>query len=221
MLPTGPIPGGLKIMTIAPERTRGLRCIRLLKKNGIVPAIGHTDASYEVAREAAAQGVTYSTHVFNRMSGITSRRPGVITEILLNDAVTAEVIADGHHVHPALLRLLVKNKPLDKIVLVTDSVAAMDTKALRVIKGVYMKEDYTIAGSRLHLLQAVKNMVYFTGISLCEAVAMATVQPARLIKVHTQKGVLKPGFDADIVIFDEEFRCRATIIGGRIVFKRK
>jgi len=191
-----------------------------LRKNKIIPALGHTNSGIEQARRAVDAGAIYTTHVFNRMSGISARNPGVITEILLDDRITAEVIADGHHVHPDLLKLLVKNKSADSIVLATDSVAAMETAALKVIAGVYRMENQTIAGSRLTMLQAVKNMVYFTGISLPEAVKMAGLNPAKMIKVDNKKGRIKTGYDADLVLFDKNFQCRATIVGGRAVFQR-
>jgi N-acetylglucosamine-6-phosphate deacetylase len=149
-------PKDIKIVTLAAEFPASTALIALLKKNKIIPALGHTNSGIEQARRAVDAGAIYTTHVFNRMSGISARNPGVITEILLDDRITAEVIADGHHVHPDLLKLLVKNKSADSIVLATDSVAAMETAALKVIAGVYRMENQTIAGSRLTMLQAVK-----------------------------------------------------------------
>jgi len=213
-------PGKIRIITIAPELKNSISLIKMLRKNKIVAAIGHTDASIEQTKKAIDQGCLYTTHVFNRMSGISSRNPGVITQVLLDDRISAEVIADTHHVHPDNLRLLVKCKLADKIVLVSDSVAAMDTKSLEIIEGVYRMENFTIAGSKLNLLQAVKNMVYLCGVSITQAVGMASLNPAKIIGVDNIKGVISKGYDADIVIFDKDFKCRMTIVNGNIVYKR-
>ena len=125
----------IKVITLAPELKNSLALVKILEKNKIVTALGHTNATIEQTKNAINQGIRYTTHVFNRMSGLSSRNPGVITQVLIDDRVTAEVIADGHHVHPDNLKLLVKNKPADKIVLVTDSVMAMDDASLKIIAG--------------------------------------------------------------------------------------
>ncbi|MCG2711822.1 MAG: N-acetylglucosamine-6-phosphate deacetylase [Candidatus Omnitrophica bacterium] len=221
----------IKIITIAPELKNSIALIKMLKKDKIVAAIGHTDASIEQAKMAIDNGCLYTTHVFNRMSGISSRNPGVITQVLLDNRISAEVIADAYHVHPDNLRLLVKCKPQDKIVLVSDSVAAMDSRSLKVIAGVYRMENlalnrtgsgsrYTIAGSKLNMLQAVKNMVYLCGVSIANAVKMASLNPARVIGLDRKKGRIANGYDADIVIFDKDFQCKATITAGEIIFRR-
>ena len=211
----------IKIITFACELKGADRFIKLLNKNKIVAALGHTDASYEQAGKAVKLGAVYATHTFNRMSGISSRNPGVLAQVIENNDVSAEIICDGHHVHPALIRLLVNNKPIDKIILVTDSVEAMDDRSLKIIAGAYRMENYTIAGSKLTLLQAVKNMVYFTDVTLAQAVKMATSNPASIIGVGNRKGRLKPGFDADIVIFDQKFNCMMTLVEGNIVYKKR
>lgn len=210
----------IKIITLAPELKNASALLNILKKNKIVAALGHTNATIEQAKEAAEEGARYTTHIFNRMSGITSRNPGVITKVLIDDRITAEVIADGHHVHPDNLKLLVKNKPVDKIVLVTDSVQAMDDESLKMIAGVYRQEDYTIAGSRLTMLQAVKNMIHLCAVSLQNAIKMATINPAKVIGIDKKKGRIAKGFDADLVIFDKKFSCQATIVAGKIVYNR-
>ncbi len=210
----------IKIITIAPELKNAIDLIKVLKRNKVVPAIGHTDADIEQAKKAIDSGCSYTTHVFNRMSGISSRNPGVLTQVLIDDRLSAEVIADGHHVHPDNLKLLLKNKPLDKIVLVTDSVAAMDNASLRVIAGVYRMENYVIAGSKLNMLQAVKNMVYLCGVSIVDAVKMASFNPAKIIGVDDIKGRIVRGYDADLVVFDKNFKCRMTIVNGNIVYNR-
>ncbi|MCK4994782.1 MAG: N-acetylglucosamine-6-phosphate deacetylase [Candidatus Omnitrophica bacterium] len=210
----------IKIMTIAPELKNSMSLIKMLRKNKIVAAIGHTDANIDQTKKAIDYGCFYTTHVFNRMSGISSRKPGVIAQVLLDERITAEVIADSHHVHPDNLRLLVKCKGADKIVLVSDSVTAMDRKSLKIVEGVYCMENLTIAGSKLNLLQAVKNMVYLCGVSITNAVKMASLNPAKIIGVDNIKGIITKGYDADIVIFDKKFNCKMTIVNGNIVYNK-
>ncbi len=210
----------IRIITIAPELKNSTALVKMLRKHQIVAAIGHTDANIELAKKAIDSGCLYTTHVFNRMSGISSRNPGVITQVLLDERITAEVIADAHHVHPDNLRLLVKCKPMDKIVLVSDSIEAMDSMSLKVIEGVYRMENYVIAGSKLNLLRAVKNMVYLCGVSIANAVKMASLNPAKVIGVDNKKGKIARGYDADLVIFDDSFKCRATIVNGTIVHNK-
>ncbi|MBU1042804.1 MAG: N-acetylglucosamine-6-phosphate deacetylase [Candidatus Omnitrophica bacterium] len=221
----------IKIITFACELKGADKFIKLLKKHAIVPALGHSQATYEQAQKAIDLGAYYATHSFNRMSGISARNPGLSTQVLLNNKLSAEIIADGHHVHPALLKLLVQNKSVDKIVLVTDSVAAMDDKTLKMIAGVYRMEDsalnracsgagYTIAGSKLTMLQAVKNMVYLTDVKLESVVKMASANPAGILGLDKRKGKIAKGFDADLVIFDQDFKCKMTIVCGKVVFNR-
>jgi len=214
------IHSGIKIITLACELKGSDEFIKLLVKHSIVPALGHSNASYEQAQKAIDLGADHATHCFNRMSGLTARNPGLITQVLENNKLSAEVIADGHHVHPALLRLLVKNKPKDKIVLITDSVVAMDNNTLKMIAGVYLMEDYTIAGSKLTMLQAVKNMVYLTDVKLEDAVKMASTNPAQIIGLEKKKGQIKKGLDADLIIFDQNFKCKCTMVKGDIIFDK-
>lgn len=210
----------IKIVTFACELKGADRFIKLLRKHSIIPALGHSNATYEQAQAAIDSGARYATHSFNRMSGISSRNPGIITQVLINNSISAEIIADGHHVHPALLKLLARNKPLDKIVLVTDSVAAMDSLSLKIIAGVYRMENETIAGSRLTMLRALRNMVYLTDVKLVDAVKMASLNPAQVLGLSGRKGKISQGFDADLVMFDNNFKCQATIIAGRIIFNK-
>ncbi|MBU1087043.1 MAG: N-acetylglucosamine-6-phosphate deacetylase [Candidatus Omnitrophica bacterium] len=221
----------IKIITFACELKGTDKFIKLLKKHAVVPALGHSNATYEQSLKAIYLGASHATHCFNRMSGISARNPGLSTQVLVNNNLSAEIIADGHHVHPALLKLLVKNKLLEKIVLVTDSVAAMDKRTLKIISGVYRMEDpalnracsgagYIIAGSKLTMLQAVKNMVYLTDVKLLSAVQMASANPAGVIGLAQRKGKIANGYDADLVIFDQKFKCWATIVDGQVVFNK-
>ncbi|MFH1459350.1 MAG: N-acetylglucosamine-6-phosphate deacetylase [Candidatus Omnitrophota bacterium] len=212
------LPSGIKIISLACELKGAFNLIKKLKQNKIIAALGHTNASIEQAEKSVDLGINYAIHTFNRMSSVSSRNPGVVTQVLLDDRVYAEIIADGYHVHPALIRLLVKNKPRDKIVLITDSVNAMEGLNLKKIKGVYCTQTHTIAGSNLTMLDAVKNMMQYTGISINDAVKMASFNPATVIGVNKKKGKIKNNFDADFVMFDDNFKCKMTMISGKIVY---
>ena len=211
----------IKIMTLAPELRCGNALIRRLRESGVVISLGHSQATYEQAMAAIDAGGSLATHMYNRMGPVSSRQPGLVTAALLDDRITVEIIADGIHVHPALIQLLLRVKPLDKVVLVTDSVSAEPGLRKRLSAGVYRLADGTIAGSRLTMLEAIQNAVKFSGISLAQAVAMATLNPARVLGVDDRKGRLKPGYDADLIVFDKKFQCLTTIVGGKVVFSRK
>jgi len=210
----------IKIITLAPENKGAIELIKILNKNHIITSLGHSNASFATARKAVDIGARYTTHVFNRMSGLSARNPGLIAEMLIDDRIATEVIADGHHVHQVLLKLLVKNKPLDKIILVTDSVAAEDRRTQKLKAGVYRLKNSTISGSNLTMIMAIKNMVEFCGIDIKLAVAMATINPARTIGLSSKKGSIAKGKDADIVIFDKDFKVRMTIVSGNIVWNK-
>jgi len=210
----------IKIITLAPEQKGAFRLIKILNKNHIITSLGHSNASFATVRKAVDMGACYATHGFNRMSGLTARNPGLITAMLIDDRITTEVIADGHHVHPALLKLLVKNKPLDKIILVTDSVAAEDKRTQKLKAGVYRLKDATISGSNLTMITAIKNMVELGGVDIKSAVTMAALNPAKTIGLSRRKGSIAKGKDADIVIFDKDFKVRMTIISGNIVWNK-
>ncbi|MFH1407238.1 MAG: N-acetylglucosamine-6-phosphate deacetylase [Candidatus Omnitrophota bacterium] len=209
----------IKIMTLACEFGNIEKILKLLRKNEIVTALGHTNASFEQAEKAIDSGAHYTTHIFNRMGSISARYPGIIVKLLLDERVTAEVIADGKHVHPALLKLLIKVKGPDKIVLVSDSIAAMPpgSHKMKLKDKVYWLNNSTISGSTLTLLTAVRNMIDFTGMDIASAVRMATLNPARIAGIERQKGSIGAGKDADIVIFDKNFKVRLTVIKGKII----
>ncbi len=211
-------PRQIKIMTVACEIKGADRLIEMLKKAGVVVALGHSAATFEQARRAADMGVHYATHTFNRMGTLSARAPGLIGEVLLDKRITAEVIADGYHVHPALLRFLVKNKGTENIVLISDSVAAMEQPGLRIDGGVYRMKNGTIAGSKLTLIKAVKNMIDYCDVSLPQAVNMASLNPAKIIGRDNVKGRLEKGFDADIIMFDDKYRIKSVILDGKTVF---
>ncbi len=221
---------GLKsIISLAPEVDENMRYIPLLRERGFVVAIGHTNATYEQALESFKRGINHATHLFNAMSGFKHREPGVVGAVLDSQKVTAELIADGVHLHPAALRLALANKGAEKLCLVTDSLKAsgvgdgvyqwgnmeIEVKGLRVT----IKDTDVLAGSVLTLNRAVKNMIDWTGISMSQAINMASLHPARVLGLEKQIGSIRAGKYANLAIFDQEFFVLDTILRGKHVLR--
>lgn len=209
----------LKMMTIAPEIIGANAIIKLLKRNKITASLGHSNASYKEAEHGIRAGASHATHTFNAMSGPDKRCPGVSDAVLSSRKVWAEVILDLIHVHKALFKLLVKEKGLAKTILTTDSIRAQGRPGAREIDGIYRLKDGTIAGSALTMIGAVGNAVKDCGMDLIAAVKMATANPAKLLGLEKRKGMIAAGMDADLVIFDGDFKVKATIINGEIVYR--
>ena len=236
----------IRRVTFAPELPGALELARELKNRGIVASIGHSGASYQEVLAAIEAGCTHVTHMFSAMSGIKRisgyRITGLIESTLLLDALTTELIADGHHLPPSLLKLVVKAKGIDKISLVTDAMAATGMGpgsytlgGLRVIvEGdvpkvfeqhppinsyvAKLEDRSSFAGSVSTMNQLVYNMIHLADIPLLDAVKMATLNPAKALGVH-DIGVLRPGAKADVVLFDKDLSIMMTIVGGRIVYQ--
>ena len=209
-------------VTLAPEQNNHEH-IRKLSDAGIVVAIGHTNATYAQAREGFDSGITFSTHLFNAMTSISGREPGVVGAIYDSPNVYAGVIADGYHVDYANIRIAKKLKG-DKLVLVTDATAPAGADMDHFIfvgKKVYYRdgkcvdENGTLGGSALTMIEAVQNSVEHVGIALDEALRMATLYPARAIGVDHKLGLIKKGMVANLAIFDRDFNVLATIVNGQ------
>lgn len=211
--------GALKIMVLAPELKEALRLIRLLKKYKIVASLGHTGATYSQAIKGIDAGIVQATHTFNRMRAFDHRDPGAIGAALMDNRVACEVIADGIHVHPAALRLLLGCKGSEKISLITDSTAAQKFPPKKRCGDIFRLKDGTLYGTALTLNKALRNAIRFLGLALPEAVRLVTLNPARVLKIDRDKGSLAVGKDADLVIFDENFRVKMTIVEGKMVYK--
>jgi len=214
----------IKLVTIAPEVEGGLEFAKKLRELGVTVAIGHSAANYEEVVEAVKYGVSHAAHTFNAMNGFHHRKPGTIGAVLSMDEITAEVIADCVHVHPAAIKILVRAKGVDKICLITDSTpyAGMPdgeytfAGMIKVIvkNGACRLPTGQLAGSVLTMDHAVKNMVEKIGLSLKNAIRMATHNPAKVIGVDDVKGSLETGKDADIVILSKKLEVEMTIING-------
>ena len=202
--------GTVRMVTLAPELSGGIEAVRLLAAAGVVPAVGHTDAPYDVVRDAIDAGASVGTHLFNAMSGLHHREPGAVGA-LLEAPVDAEVVADGVHLHPAVLRTVFAAKP-GRCVLVTDAMAAAGAEdgdyrlgpmPIEVRDGVARLADGTgrgaIAGSTLTMDAAVRHAVRDAGVPLLDAVHAASTAPARVLGLG-DVGALTPGRRADLVV---------------------
>jgi N-acetylglucosamine-6-phosphate deacetylase len=222
--------GNIKLVTLAPERPGGLEMIRYLKSNGIIASIGHTDATFDEVDEAIDAGANHITHLFNQMRGLHHREPGVVGAAFLRDELKAEIIVDGVHVRPEMVKLAFKQKQSEGLILITDSMRAKCLKngkydlggqEVTVKNGKAVLEDGTLAGSILKLGHAVKNIIAYTGCPLEDAIEMASVNPAKQLNIYDRKGSIAVGKDADIVILDEEMEVYMTLCHGAIAFNRE
>lgn len=202
----------IKVVTLAPEIEGALDFIHFLRDQEIIPSAGHTNARYLETEKAVKSGIRHATHLFNAMRGFFHRAPGAAGCLLLKDEVSAEIIADGFHLHPLTLHLIERVKPLGKIILVTDA-----TKFYGIKKEPSYDEEGRLFGSSTPLNEAVKNMIQFTGLSFEETLRTVTSNPAKILKMEHKKGHLKKDKDADIVILDKELRVRKVFLKGKIV----
>ncbi len=217
------------LLTMAPEAGRNASFIAELRRKGVVLSIGHTEATYDEARAAFDAGIRHATHLYNAMSGFQPRVPGVMGAVLDDPRVTAELIADGIHVHPASLRLAVRAKGAGRICLITDSLnpAGLGDGDYRmggldiVVKGpeARLREGGALAGSILTLNRAVANIVAWTGVAVSEAVRMASLTPAREMGLDADRGSIVEGKIADLAVFDADFAALETFVAGRSVFR--
>jgi len=214
-------------MTLAPELPGAIATIRHLVGKGAIVSAGHTDCTYAQLREAVAAGVSHITHLFNGMRGLHHREPGTAGGALTLPGLTVEVIADGVHIHPTALDLTVRSRGPEDVLLVTDAMRATGLGDgeyyLGGLKGVVRGgsvrlADGTLAGSVLTMDRAVGNMVELAGVPLHQAVAMASLQPARVHGLQDTVGSLALGKRADIAILDGELRTRLTLVGGQIAY---
>ena len=200
----------LRIMTVAPEAEGAGDFIRFLTQHNIIPSAGHTNASYDQIHKAVESGVRLATHLFNAMRGISHREPGAAGALLLNNDVYTEVIADGIHLHPSIIDLIVRVKPIEKIILVTDA-----TKFFGIKKEPAFTSEGRLFGSTTALSVALKNMVQFTGLPFQKVLRMVTLNPAKLLSIQDRKGSLKRGSDADMVILDKELNVKEVFVKGK------
>ncbi len=220
--------GNIRYITLSPEVEGAVELILAAKRLGIVPAIGHSGASYEQSMEAIAAGAAAATHTFNAMGLFHQHRPAIMGAVLESD-VYCEMICDGRHLHPGAVRLLIKTKGLDKVVAITDSIMAAglpDGKYHLGVNQVVVEEgDAKLAdtgvraGSTLTQDAALRSLVAFTGRSVEELLPALTENPAKLIGVFGRKGSIADGKDADLVVLDGENRVDMVFCRGRMLEK--
>lgn len=220
----------IRLVTIAPEMPGAIGLIKYLYKQGIIASVGHTNATYVQTQAGIQAGLSHVTHTFNAMRGLHHREPGVVGAALTSPELTVEIIADGIHIHPIVLKILTKIKEDEKVVLITDAMRAAGLKEgtydlggqeVIVAKGQARLKDGTLAGSVLTMDKAVKNMVNKIGIQLPKAIQMASFNPARSIGVENRKGSLEPGKDADIVILNKKLEVELTMVASKVIYRRR
>lgn len=214
--------GHIRVMTVAPELNGALEVIREAVRRGVCVSLGHSDADLSAARAAVAAGARHATHTFNAMRPLGHRDPGIVGEVLTNSALTADIIADGVHLDPTIVKLFLRAKGPDAAVLITDGTAATGMPEGRYRLGSFEVEvkdgkclaDGKLAGSVLTMDSAVRNVMQFSQCSLQDAVRLASRNPARVSGL-TGKGTLEAGAAADIVVLEPDGQVRSTIIHGR------
>lgn len=216
----------LKIITLAPELPGCRELIRVFSSSGIIVSLGHSSASYETVLEAGKAGLTHFTHIFNAMAGIHHRKPGPASAAIARDIFTAEVIADGYHVHPALLKMLWLTKG-KRLALASDAIWAAGLpeglyrhtgQNLQVSEGKATVANGRLAGNTTALLNSVKIMISLVGLTLPQAIYLASTSPAAILGLSS-KGRLAQGYDADLLILDSELKPHLVMVGGRIIYQ--
>jgi N-acetylglucosamine-6-phosphate deacetylase len=197
---------------------------------GILVSIGHSNATSDEAEGSIKAGVTNATHVFNAMREFNHRDPGILGTVLANEGVWAELIADGVHVDPLVVDILLRCKGQRKILLVTDAISAcgqpdgeyqVGPLRVTVTEGVCRNFEGRLAGSTLTQDRALRNMMRWTKVSLAEAAFMTSRNPAESIGITSQKGSIEPGLDADLVLLDNDLNVQMTFCEGRLVYRRR
>jgi N-acetylglucosamine-6-phosphate deacetylase len=213
---------GVRLLTLAPDQVP-LASIGALAGAGLIVCAGHTAADYETIRAALAAGVRGFTHLFNAMTPFGSREPGVVGAALEDADSWCGIIADGHHVHPASLRVAIAAKPRGKMLLVTDAMPpvgadrpdyVLNGETIVVRDGICQTAQGVLAGSALDMASAVRNAMQLLDLPLEEAVRMASTYPAEFLGLGESHGRIAPGYRADLVVLDDEYHVQQSWIGG-------
>jgi N-acetylglucosamine-6-phosphate deacetylase len=213
---------GVRLVTLAPDRVPPAS-IRALVAAGVIVCAGHTAADYETTRAALDAGVRGFTHLFNAMTPFGSREPGVVGAALEDAASWCGIIVDGHHVHPASLRVAIAAKARGRMLLVTDAMPpvgadrpdyVLNGETITVKDGICQTAAGVLAGSALDMATAVRNTVQMLGLPLEEAVRMASTWPAEFLGLGESHGRIAAGYRADLVVMDDDFHVRASWLGG-------
>jgi len=213
--------GYIRVMTIAPELEGAFEVIEKAVARGVCVSLGHSDATLEITQAAVDAGARHATHLFNAMRPLTHRDPGIVGEALINPRLSVEIIADGIHLDPAIVKLIVRAKGHDNVILITDGTAAtgmpdgryhLGTFEFDVKDGICLS-DGKLAGSTLTMDRAIRNVMQFAEYDLQQALVLATSNPGR-VTGPLSNGRLRLGGAADIVVLSPAGEVRNTIIGG-------
>lgn len=220
--------GEIKILSLSPELSGAIDLIDYLKSRDILISLAHSDANFETVKTASDAGLNMATHVYNAMDQLGSREPCTVGAVLALDKISTGIICDMKHVHPASVKIAIKSKGLDNIFIVTDAVSPIGTNLdkvtlygfeLEVRDGACYTKDGILAGSATSMLEAIKNLVEIVGLSLSDALQLATINPAKRIGLQNKKGSLEVGKDADIVICDDNFSVTRVLIHGKTEYE--
>jgi N-acetylglucosamine-6-phosphate deacetylase len=220
--------GLVKLITVAPEIDSVMDLIKTGTALGIKFAIGHSMASYDTVLESVKAGLNQATHTFNAMPPLHHRKPGVLGAVLSDDRVYCQVIADGIHLHPAIVKLIFNAKGVERTILITDAIQAagmldgkfnLGEEPVTVEDGIARTNTGALAGSTLLLRDALKNSAAFTGLPWQDLLPSATSVPAESLGMKDQIGVLAPGAFADLVIMDDQLNPQLTMVSGQIAFQ--
>lgn len=218
--------GQISILTLAPELPGALETIRYAAEHSIVTGAGHSEATYEEALEAFSAGLTYATHVFNRMSPLHHRRPGLTGAVLTHPQIWVEAIADGVHIHTAIIKLLAHTKK-HKLILVSDNVPPaglpegeykLGHQNIMVSREAVWNSEKALVGSNRPLSYMVSRVKEAAELSLKDVLPFVTIHPAQVLKIDHKTGRLAPGFSANLAVFTRDLQPLLTIKQGSIVF---
>ena len=220
----------LRMMTVAPELPGSDRVIQTLVSRGSVASFGHSKATYDEALRGFDLGITHVTHTFNAMPSLHHRDPSPLAAIFERPGVTCQVIADGVHIHPAVLRLAYKALGPERFVTITDGIQALGLPDGRYVyngieyeckSGTPRYKDGTLIGTAVTLNELLARLIRFTQCPLSAALRTVTENPARVLGLGHRKGRLAPGYDADLVLLEKDLSVRATMVAGRIVHQQQ
>lgn len=221
--------GVIRLLALAPEFEENLWLIDECVRRGVTVSAAHTTANYEQMQRAVEHGVTHLTHSYNAMQPLGHRELGTIGAAMALPQIQCELIADNIHVHPAAQKILVDVKTPSGVILVTDAIRAaglpegdymLDDRSVHIQAGAVRLADGTLAGSVLTMERALKNVCAATGRALAELWIMSSLNAARAIGVSSRKGSLEVGKDADLVLLDESFNVRWTLVQGKVIFSK-